>query len=683
MDFAKAFAARILTLAKWIVELDPPLSDLLLANPLVVICLGNFGNCGCCRQCCPRRSRGKCEYPVHPDYWQHDRSLAIDQHGKLFGKLVERLFGDGRERRRPDRWIRNRRAIGSEPHFARHFGNQSIYRERLGQSFLLRPRRIQPGRQRQLEQLLGDRRGQRVDYLNDRRPHAQRPDAPRRDVHDHHQFRHALRQRADVHRRTSPASVSITATNGTINLGPGNGSLSVGGKPLDPTDETTLDGYTGTITVSASGDGTDTVTLNGNAGNVLQVSATPNTFTTDQNTPVTFQANVQTSLADTYNLTANAPPGWTVTIDTNGNVTATPAPGLQSGTYPIQIIAQSTTNPNLVAQTTVNVTITPTQPGINFTVAPDPLFTVPFNGAEVPTAFRPTIQNLGPAADTYNLTFSNPPAGFTILNSGTSVTVPAGQTGILGVYLQPNGSQLPAPGTVVSFTVTATSTSDSTITQQVTVQYTVPNIDAVTLASDVAQVNTVPGMAGAATLTVTNAGNVPETIDFSSSSSTGLTVDGLQTLTLNPGDSGTEVISLTPSDTTAAQQPAANDHHGDLRPSRRPGDANISSSGKRRRARCGRHCQRRDGRCEPRRRQSRQSTEQPQRRPHQPGAKPDRSGLQVPGPRQPAKHSQPSCRRSDPRRVRAAAVGRGANAGERPERDRRPIRRRGPRQRPR
>ena len=81
-------------------------------------------------------------------------------------------------------------------------------------------------------------------------------------------------------------------------------------------------------------------------------------------------------------------------------------------------------------------------------------------------------------------------------------------------------------------------------------QYTVPNIDAVTLASDVSQVNTVPGVAGEATLTVTNAGNVPESIALSSSSSTGLTVDGLQTLTLNPGDSGTEVISLTPSAAT-------------------------------------------------------------------------------------------------------------------------------------
>ena len=128
------------------------------------------------------------------------------------------------------------------------------------------------------------------------------------------------------------------------------------------------------------------------------------------------------------------------------------------------------------------MTITPTQPGINFTVASDPQFTVPFNGAQLPTAFRATIQNLGPAADTYNLTFSNVPSGFTLLDSGTSVTVPAGQTGILGIYLQPNtGQPIPPPGTQLSFTVTATSTTNSSITQTQTETFTVPAIDAVTV----------------------------------------------------------------------------------------------------------------------------------------------------------------------------------------------------------
>ena len=347
-------------------------------------------------------------------------------------------------------------------------------------------------------------------------------------------------------------SASITSTNGTINLGPGSGTLSVGGKPLDPTDETTLDGYTGTINVSSSGDGTDSVSLSGNAGNVLQVTTSPTTLTTDQNTPVTFATNVQTSLADTYNLTANAPTGWTVSIDSSGNVTVTPAPGLQSGTYPIQIIAQSQTDPNLVAQTTVDVTITPTQPGINFSVASDPMFTVPFNGAQLPTAFRATIQNLGPAGDTYNLTFSNVPSGFSIVDSGTSVTVPAGATGILGIYLVPNtGQPIPPPGTQLSFTVTATSTTDSSITQTQTETFTVPDIDAVTVSASPTAVSTIPGGPVTDTLTITNVGNVEEdNIALTDTLPSGLTLAGLATVSLAVGQSTTETITLTPDAST-------------------------------------------------------------------------------------------------------------------------------------
>ena len=355
---------------------------------------------------------------------------------------------------------------------------------------------------------------------------------------------------------TSPnfsGSASIAATNGTINLGPGSGSLTVGGNPLDPTNGATLDGYTGSVTVAAGGgNNLDNVTLNGNAANVLTVSAAPAAFTTDQNTPITFQANVNTSLADTYNLTAQAPPGWTVTIDSTGMVTATPAPGLQSGTYPIQIVAQSTTNPDLVAQTTVNVTITPTQPGITFSVQSDPLITVPFNGAQVPTAFRATIQNLGPSADTYNLTFANVPTGFTLLNSGTSVTVPAGQTGILGLYLQPNtGQPIPPPGTVLSFTVTATSTTDPTITQSQVVTFTVPAIDALTVTSNPVALSTTPGAAVTDVITITNVGNVVENnIALAATLSSGLTLTGLNTLTLGLGQSVTETITVTPDAST-------------------------------------------------------------------------------------------------------------------------------------
>ena len=144
--------------------------------------------------------------------------------------------------------------------------------------------------------------------------------------------------------------VSINVTGGTVNLGPSSGTFMVGGNSLASANGGTLDGYTGSITVAAGGGNiTDAVTLGADTTNVLTVSVTPSTFSTNQNNPVTFQAKVNTSLADTYTLTAHAPPGWTVVIDSSGNVTVTPTPGVQGGAYPIQVVAQSSSDPNLVA----------------------------------------------------------------------------------------------------------------------------------------------------------------------------------------------------------------------------------------------------------------------------------------------------------------------------------------------
>ena len=346
--------------------------------------------------------------------------------------------------------------------------------------------------------------------------------------------------------------ISMNATGGNLDLGPGLGSVTVGGAPLDLSTGASLTGYSGTINVTANGMTSDTVTLNGNAGDILSISGGPPTISTDQNTPVTFQANVQTSFADTYYLTANAPVGWMVTIDASGKVTATPAPGLQGGTYPIQVIARSTKSPDLVAQSVVNVTITPTQPGLAFTVAPDPIFTVSYNGAQLPTAFRATIQNLGPAADTYKLTFANIPSGFTLFNSNTSDTVPAGQTGVVGVYLQPNiGQPIPPPGTILTFNITATSTTNSAITKTQIVTLTVPAIDALTLTGNPTSLNTTTGTPVTETLTITNAGNVPENnVTLTSSLPTGLTLTGLTPVSLQPGQSMTETVTVTPAAST-------------------------------------------------------------------------------------------------------------------------------------
>ncbi|HQU42211.1 MAG TPA: transglutaminase domain-containing protein, partial [Pirellulales bacterium] len=353
---------------------------------------------------------------------------------------------------------------------------------------------------------------------------------------------------------TSPnfaGSVSITAMDGTVQLGPGSGGLSVGGAAVNTANETTLAGYNGTVSVSANGNGADAVTLSGGAANALTLAPSPATLTTDQTTPVSFNTGVNTSFADTYNLTASAPSGWSVTVDDTGKVTVTPAPGTQSGTFPIQVIAQSTTNPYLISQSTVEVTVTSTMPGMTFAVNPDPVFTVPFDNAQVPSAFRATILNMGPTPDTYNLTFSNVPAGWTIVDSGTSDMAPAGQTGIVGIYLEPTGNSLPAPGTQVSFTVTATSTADSSITKTVTVTFTMPAIAAATVTSDPVELSTTPGAATTAAITITNVGNVPYNAALATTTDSGLAISGLSSPgMIAVGQSVTETATLTPDAST-------------------------------------------------------------------------------------------------------------------------------------
>ncbi len=354
---------------------------------------------------------------------------------------------------------------------------------------------------------------------------------------------------------TSPVfagSASVTATGASVSLGPGSGGVMVGGTPLDDSAGAMLTGFTGNIQIGTSGSPAGQATLSGTAAALLQVVAASTTVTADQNTPATFHVNVNTTTAGAYSLLAVVPSGWPVTMDSLGNVTVTPPAGTQGGVYTIEVVAQEESDLSFEAATTVTLTVKPTVPGFALNVQPDPVYTVPIGGAQLPTAFRASIQNLGPAADTYNLTFSNVPTGFTLLDSGTSVTVPAGETGIRGIYLQPNpGQALPAPGTQLSFTVTATSTTDPSITQTQTETFTVPDIDAVTVTASPTALSAIPGEPVTDTLTLTNVGNVNEdNITLTDTLTSGLTLTGLAPVSLAVGQSTTETITLTPSAST-------------------------------------------------------------------------------------------------------------------------------------
>lgn len=330
---------------------------------------------------------------------------------------------------------------------------------------------------------------------------------------------------------TFSGTAAMNATGGTVIVGPGTGTVSLSGQPSSIATGVTLNGYTGSLAVTSNVGTLDTLTLNGTANNFLSITSTPPGVTTDQNTPATFQLNLLANLPDDYAVTVRAPTGWTVDLSASGLVTVTPAPGLQSGTVPVVVVVQSAANPDLIAQCVVNVTINSTLPGISLAVNLDPIFTVPFDGAEIPSAFQTVIDNLGPAEDTFNLSFSNLSSNaFTILTSADSVTIPAGEMGVRGLYLQPDTTQtLPLPGTTFSFTVTATSATNPLISKSQTVNFIVPQIHSITVSVSPTELNSIPGVGTPTMYTFKNVGNVAENITFSTTASPGLTITNLQT----------------------------------------------------------------------------------------------------------------------------------------------------------
>ncbi len=103
-------------------------------------------------------------------------------------------------------------------------------------------------------------------------------------------------------------------------------------------------------------------------------------------------------------------------------------------------------------------------PAVNLTLTQDQFFTQPFSGGDVPTVFLANIQNTGPTTETFNLTVGNV-AGYQLIPSVNSITVPAGQTGQIGICAIPTGNT--APPAILSATAAvagnASITSASTV----------------------------------------------------------------------------------------------------------------------------------------------------------------------------------------------------------------------------
>ena len=186
-----------------------------------------------------------------------------------------------------------------------------------------------------------------------------------------------------------------------------------------------------------------------------------------------------------------------------------------------------------------------TQP---LSVKTETLFTLPTNSTQLASLYRLHIQNTGPAAATYRVTFPNQPAGFTVKSSLPEVTIPAGETGVVGIMLIPNAG-LPAPGTQTPFQVTITDTATNQTQTTPTTTFTTPDVVGITLDAAPTQTTTAPGGTVNATLTVKSVGNVAApNIPLTLEASTGLSVSGLPaTVSLALGETQTIPLTLTAS----------------------------------------------------------------------------------------------------------------------------------------
>ncbi len=184
--------------------------------------------------------------------------------------------------------------------------------------------------------------------------------------------------------------------------------------------------------------------------------------------------------------------------------------------------------------------------GVTSQVQLDPNFSVPVNGAQLATAFDLFVTNTGAAADTFNVSFGNAPAGFTLQSSLPAILIPAGGQAEIGVYVVPTG-QIPNSGTSASFNVTATSSSNPAIHTTASVNFTVPSVSGISLTAAASVFSTTVGTSVPATLSITGTGNAATVATLTYAADPNLSVAGIQSpVTVNPGQTITQNLTLTP-----------------------------------------------------------------------------------------------------------------------------------------
>jgi uncharacterized membrane protein len=296
----------------------------------------------------------------------------------------------------------------------------------------------------------------------------------------------------------------------------------------------------------------------------FNLGTAPASSSTTPGSPAGFQAQISSNFDDDFTLSVYAPPGWSATLDTDGNVTVTPPGSTTADEYTIQAVAQSTIYPELVEIAQHIVTVT-TAENATLDIQPEARISVPMGAAQIEAvsnqtndgeaevegaAYSISLHNNAGEEHTYNLSVSGLPGDWIVLNgvqgASTQVTLAAGGMARIGLYINPPAGTLPAPGTAYSINVNATSLDNPGLSASDSDSFNMPDraFNYVTLEPD--QFYLAVNSSADFTLQITNVGNTAG--EFTLAASTPLTgglVSGLVTpLTLGIGETQIQNATL-------------------------------------------------------------------------------------------------------------------------------------------
>ncbi len=318
------------------------------------------------------------------------------------------------------------------------------------------------------------------------------------------------------------------------------------------------------LPVSENSSTDDQVTLNDSVDLfTLGVTGTPSTTYPDA--PVIIQTSIFANVTDYYTLTVKAPAGWDVQLASDGQASVLPPDGAAPGDYDIRVTAQSGRYPDLALSAFQTIRVLSFD-DFSLAVVPDDDFTVAMGPvldshavtgstntgqAQIPgAAYTIFITNTANIERTYSLTVSGLPAGWTLLSrdgrsTSASLTLPPGELGMLGLYIDPDTDVMPAPGTVYPFTVSAV--SDNGLSRNKNLSFSMPTVPFSYVSVDPPLHYVEQGGQTTLDLGLTNVGNAAGNFPLlvTSPISTITPIAPLQSpLQLNPGESHHQQVTL-------------------------------------------------------------------------------------------------------------------------------------------